>query len=117
MTDRDANVRILHRHLMNRVEVDPNQAHGDGRVYLALVGDFNGHRDPSVGETVIAVQPEPGDEPDYVSTAQVVDIDRDRGLIMLAVDWQGFHDEVLAIGGGSSRGSDSSVYSPQLISL
>jgi len=73
-----------------RVVVDPNgAARGDASLSVALLEDAD--RIPKVGELVFAVQPE-DDEPDYISSAIVKEIDHAKGLIYLAVDWAGFHE-------------------------
>jgi len=75
-----------------RVEVNPNAYHhADPDVYVARISDAN--RVPKVGDevTVIQVDDDP-DEPDYISTAEVMEVNSEKGLIVLRVDWKGFHD-------------------------
>lgn len=83
---------IVRFDLGNRVEVNPNAIHdSDPAVYLAQIVDARWA--PRVGDVVTAIQPdEDPQEPDYVSTALVTDVDPLRGLIRLYVDWAGFHE-------------------------
>jgi hypothetical protein len=81
------------RDLDNRIEVNPNAFHeSDPAVYIARIEDAL--RVPVRDSQVTVVQPDDDpNEPEYVSTAVVTDVDEDRGLIRLRVDWAGFHDQ------------------------
>jgi hypothetical protein len=76
-----------------RIEVNPNAYHGDRsnpQFYIARFRDATAI--PVRGDVVTVIQPDDDPTADFVSTAVVDDIDHERRLIMLHVDWKGFHD-------------------------
>lgn len=76
-----------------RIGVNPNAYHGndDPQVYIARFRDANAL--PELRDEVTVVQDEDDpDEPDYISTAEVLAIDHQNQLIVMRVDWKGFHD-------------------------
>jgi hypothetical protein len=89
MTDQPVQVPL---DLDNVIEVNPNALHGsDPAIYVALIRDVQ--RVPVAGQMVTVIQPDDDpNEPRYISIAHVIDIDESRGLIVLNVDWEGFHD-------------------------
>jgi len=92
MTDQPVQVPLVD--LSNVIEVNPNALHDrDPSRYIALISEVQ--RVPEVDQVVTVAQTDDDpDEPRYISTAHVVDVDVPRGMIILDVDWQGFHDEV-----------------------
>lgn len=76
-----------------RFVIDPNQR---SRMHPEWVpADIRADQDVSVGDRVVAVQPEPG-EPNYIGDAWVKRVDRSFGLVYLQPDWDSFHDELQA---------------------
>jgi hypothetical protein len=75
-----------------RIEVNPNAYHHkDPDKYIARFREAN--RVPAVGDEVTVIQPDDDPaEPEYVSTAEILEVDQDHGLIVMRVDWKGFHD-------------------------
>lgn len=87
------NIKAEQSGLDIRIEVNPNAYHGnrsDPQYYVARFRDATAIPDP--GEVVTVIQPDDDPSADFVSTATVDDVDHDRRLIMLHVDWKGFHD-------------------------
>lgn len=76
-----------------RFVIDPNQRSPMHPEWVPA--DILPTQDVSVGDRVVAVQPEPG-EPSFVGDAWVKRIDRAFGLVYLQPEWDTFHDETFA---------------------
>jgi len=76
-----------------RVVVNPNRATPKNASWTMLaLAELNAPL--RLGQIFIAVQPEEGDEPDFISTGRVEEIDYQYGIVYASVDWDGFADEV-----------------------
>lgn len=78
--------------VLPRIEVDPNR-HSRRRPDWLPVPIEYAPAGLVVGQHVTAVQPDPAG-PSYVGAARVAEVDLDRRLVYLDVDWKSFHDEI-----------------------
>jgi hypothetical protein len=68
-----------------RIEIDPNVRVRGNQTYTGFE-DVQGARSVCVGDMVLAWER----EDDIVTDAHVVDVDEERRLVYLAVDWHGW---------------------------
>lgn len=74
------------------VSIDPNSVYRfDPSLTVAEISDAS---DPvSPGDTVIVVQEGNGDDPDFVGTGVAAKVDREYGLLHIAVNWDSFQEK------------------------
>lgn len=92
-----------------RVVVNPNRATKKNPSWTVLgFEEFDSL--PSVGDRLVAVQPD--EDGDWVSTARVAEIDITHSLVYADVDWTGFSLEGSCA--GSNRGSHFKATVPRV---
>lgn len=82
-----SSVRMGRQRSMKRVTVNPNRVSRKNPAWT-VVGFEEVGEQLTVGERVVAVQPDP--DGNFVTTAQVERLDADNHLAFLSVDWASF---------------------------